>query len=212
MKKERGIIAVIVIASLGTVGCQSKATSARFDAAQQYAFACQTQAMQVKQARASQPKTTYADPRDQLLVDIVGKVLQAGTASDMDACDDAYVAMVKADGMKTGKLIDGGFKLGGIGLGLVGVNILTNGITELAGSGSDSYSFRDVNMTNTAGVGGMAEGGAATMSFNAGGDTNLLGPNASQIQSEKFQDNGQNEGNPVQDDSDGNNNNPGIFN
>lgn len=206
------ITTFVVFVVLTMSGCQSKATSARFDAAQQFMFACQTQAMQIQ----AQPKqaSTYTDPRDQLLALAIEKMSQPAQ-TPMESCDDFYIAMINGDTKKMQAMINGGFGLAKAGLVLWGVDILAGGITDLAGSGSDSYQFRDVNMTNNAGAGGLAEGagagGSAVMNFNAGGDLNNLDNGSSIIQAEKFQDNTGNAGGPILDDSgDGGNNEAGI--
>lgn len=214
MIKLIGLLSV----SLLMVGCQSKATSERFSMAQSDVRACQSEVIAMKTSLANKPAITFKSESNALVYLVVQELAKSKATDDLAACSSAYIAMVNSDGRKTGKLIDGGFRLGSIGLGLIGVDMLVDGVTDLAGSGSDSYSFRDVSLTNKAGdATEFMPGGTATMNTNIGdGRIQTLTDGSRITNAEKFQENAVAEGgtltSPLQDDSgDGSGNEAGFL-
>jgi len=114
------------------VGCQTDQTANRFMSAQTNVLSCQQRVLAFKEKMATRPAVMWKDERNALVYMVVEKLAQNNATDEMSACDDAYIAMIRADSAKTAG-ISSIVKTGvGVGLGLVGVKILADGITELA--------------------------------------------------------------------------------
>jgi len=143
------------------VGCQTSKTSARFSAAQQDVQTCMTTIAGAERVKAeNQP--TFKDARDAMMYLLIQ---QMQTKNAYAPCTEVYIAMIHSDSKKTQRLISGGTTLGGIGLGLVGVKILADGITELAnpagstnGDTFNSYNSRVVNRSSNSSASGEGLG------------------------------------------------------
>lgn len=153
--------AVIAIASttlLSVTGCQTKTTSARFQAAQSDIQACYKT---IAAAQSKQAVPTFKDDRDMLVFLVIQKLTQANPYAH---CDDAYIAMISADQAKTSN-VAGIVKTGvGMGLGLIGLDILTNGLTRGSSTTGDTWNVEGSRINSKA----TASGGSTISSSGTG--------------------------------------------
>ena len=126
-------------------GCQSAATSARFDQAQTNTLTCQQRVLDYKE-KVANVKPQFKSEQNMLMYLMIKELANTKASNDLDACSKVYTAMINADSHKMGKILDGSFRLGSMGLGLWGVSIITNGITDLA---SDGGSTSNTTYTNS---------------------------------------------------------------
>ena len=139
-------------------GCQTKTTSARFQAAQSDIQTCyQT----IAAAQSKQALPTFKDDRDMLVFLVVQKLTQI---NPYDHCDDAYIAMISADQAKT-RNIAGIVKTGvSMGLGLIGLDILTDGLTRGSNVSGDTWNVEGSRINSKA----SASGGSTISSSGSG--------------------------------------------
>jgi len=151
------------------------------------------------------PQVMFNDERNALVFLVVEKMaeqnaafIQANASNEMAMCDDVVIEQIRADSQKTAG-ITGVVKTGvGVGLGLIGVKILADGITELANpEGStqgDTYNIAGSRVVSNSGNNNAGTGGYGSIS--ASGDGDLLG---SSINRDGVNQSGLlNRGNPVQ--------------
>lgn len=169
MTRVKLMLIVLVVGMVAFLSsCQSTATQERFLMAQADVASCQTQVLALRSTPQAAPQ--FKDETNMLLYLVVQELADSKKGDDMDACASSYIAMIRADGAKTNSLINRGFGLAGLGMGVWGAAIITDGIIDLAGQGSNTFNARDITVSNTPGA-GSAEfpGGAATMNTNIGG-------------------------------------------
>ena len=149
----------LVLSLISLAGCQTELTAARFKSAQGDIQQCyQT----VAAAQKAQQMPRFKDDRDLLVYLVVQKMTASNPYSH---CDDAYIAMIQADSQKTSG-ISNIVKTGvGVGLGLVGVKILADGIVDVADDGGASEignveGSRVVNRSSAAGGSTISSSGA----------------------------------------------------
>jgi len=157
----------LLLPALMIGGCQTEATSARFASAQADALTCQQRVLSYKETMARNQPTLKG--QDLLLYMVVAKALDSRTADELASCDDMFIAMTNADSVKTSKLIDRGFGLAGIGLGIWGVSIVTNGITDLANGGVNGDTFNISGSRVNSKSGNVSGGGTSTVSSSGDG-------------------------------------------
>lgn len=160
------ILLAILIPAVMLTGCQTKETSARFQAAQSDIQACYTT---VAQAQAAQQIPKFKDDRDLLVYLVVQKM----TANNPYAhCDDAYIAMIQADQAKVRGILNTTSTLGGIGLGIVGVKVLADGFSGTENVSGDTWNVNSSRINNKA----TASGGSTISSSGEGlGTGNVFG-------------------------------------
>ena len=126
-------------AALILTGCQTEATSQRFLSAQSDIQTCIQTIATAEQARQA---PAFKDDRD-LLVYLMVRQMQE--QNPYVVCNQAYIAMIQADRNKVDRLTGATTSLGLMGLGLVGVKILSDGLNDLAGSSSTARTQNNYN-------------------------------------------------------------------
>ena len=164
---------LLALSLISLAGCQTELTAARFKSAQTDIQQCYRT---VASAQKAQQMPRFKDDRDLLVYLVVQKMTASNPYSH---CDDAYIAMIQADAQKTAG-ISGIVKTGvGVGLGLVGVKILADGITDLANNGeaSEIWNVEGSRVVNRS----TATGGSSISSSGAGlGVGNVVSRNTAQ--------------------------------
>jgi len=127
------------------------------------------------------PQVMFQNEQNALVYLVVEKmaeqsatIMQAQAVNEMALCDDAYIAMIRADGQKTAG-ITGVVKTGvGVGLGLIGVKILADGITELANPegavSGDQYNISGSRVVSNSGNNNSGGGGYGSISASGNGE------------------------------------------
>jgi hypothetical protein len=128
------------------VSCQTKETAARYAAAQDNALSCQERVIAYKEKLASQ-HITFKDERNALMYMVVQELAKVKASDELASCQEIYVAMINADAQKTGKLIDGSFRLGGMVLGIVGLDIIASKLSNGSTSG-DTWNVSGSRVVN----------------------------------------------------------------
>lgn len=137
---------IIVLLSVMLASCQTAETAARYSAAQDNALSCQERVIAYKEKLAAQ-RVTFTDERNALMYMVVQELAKVKASDELASCNQMYVAMINADAQKTGKLIDGGFRLGGMALGIVGIDILASKLSS-GGTSGDTWNVSNSRVVN----------------------------------------------------------------
>jgi hypothetical protein len=168
---------LLLIPILALTGCATEATQKRMTDAQNMTTQC-IERIATMRERIAANQVQLKDSRDQLILLMVQQMAQQGAQTEMAMCDDLAVAQINGQSLRTSKLIDGSFRVGSFALGIVGLDMIVDGITDLGNGGSSEvWNVEGSRVVNRS----TATGGSTISSSGEGlGIGNVFGRNTAQ--------------------------------
>lgn len=205
---KRVYISGVMTTLLALSGCMTEATQERFATEGTNVQSCQIRVMDAKVKIAefkstkarNRPAVMFKKEENALMLMIVDRMVdmnialiesQQKSASDIDACDDILVAMVKADSLKTNGLMSIGKGAVTGTLALIGLKIFADGFGPDAYAGSSQGDTWNVSGSRVNSKSGNVSGGGTSNVSSSGeglGLGNTFGDSQGGIQPRNIQD------------------------
>jgi hypothetical protein len=163
----RKLLLLLSASTIMLTGCMTEATQKRFTQAQTQALTCQEKVLAFRSAM-NKGNVKFTDERNALVYMVVQELARVKASNDLQACDDIIVAMINADREKTQGLIRGGFQVGGVALGIIGLDILVDGVRgSNGGTSGDVWNISGSRVNSKSG--NVTGGGSTTVSASGEG-------------------------------------------